>query len=272
MTDAAKPALQPVSVLAPTKAPALGRWGWIILGAFAVYAATTMRWDWLLDYYPKLLWGLLATLLLLVVTTALGLAAAIPLGFVQVVGPRWLSVPARTFCSIIRGTPLLLQLWLLYYGLGSVFAANPEIRDSALWPLLRQAWPYAVIALTVSYAAYEGEVFRGAFAGVAKGQLEAAQSFGMSRWHIFRRIWLPQAFNRALPTLVGETILQLKATPLVATITVMDVYSVAAQVRQATYLTYEPLILISVIYVLFALLIQRAFAAFSTTRYMRSPR
>ena len=164
-------------------------------------------------------------------TTALGFLLAIPIGLVQVTGPRWLSWPAYWFCTVIRGTPLLLQLWFLYYGLGSLFPQFPWIRDSFLWPYLRQAWPYAVLSLTISYAAYEGEVMRGAFAGVPRGQLETARAYGMSRWKLFRRIWLPQATYRALPTLAGETVLQLKATPLVATITVVDIYAVASRVQ-----------------------------------------
>ena len=124
---------------------------------------------------------------------ALGFALAVPLGLWQAAGPRWLGIPAKIFCTIIRGTPLLLQLWLLYYGLGSLFPQFPWIRESFLWPYLRQAWPYAVLSLTLSYAGYEGEVMRGAFAGVPRGQLEAARAFGMSRWKVFRRIWLPQA-------------------------------------------------------------------------------
>jgi len=269
-----------ISMIAAVKAPAapsersepsLGLWSWLILILGVGYAAYSMRWDWLADYYPMLLRGLGTTIMLLVSTTLLGMFFAIPIGFVQVVGPRWLALLARGFCTVIRGTPLLLQLWLLYYGLGSLFPQFPWVRDSFLWPYLRQAWPYAVLALTVSYAAYEGEVFRGAFAGVAKGQLEAAHSFGMSRWHIFRRIWFPQAFHRALPTLAGETILQLKATPLVATITVMDIYSVASQVRQQTYLTYEPLLVISVVYIAVALVLLKLFAADTNTRYIRAP-
>ena len=159
-------------------------------------------------------------------------------------------MPAQAFCTVIRGTPLLLQLWLLYYGLGSLFPQFPWIRQSELWPYLRQAWPYAVLSLTISYAAYEGEVMRGAFAGVPRGQLEAARAFGMSRWTIFRRIWLPQAIYRALPTLAGETVLQLKATPLVATITVIDIYAVASRVRQDTFIIYEPLLLLALIYLM----------------------
>ena len=140
----------------------------------------------------------------------LGFALAVPLGLWQAAGPRWLGIPAKAFCTVIRGTPLLLQLWLLYYGLGSLFPQFPWIRQSFLWPYLREAWPYAVLSLTLSFAGYEGEVMRGAFAGVPRGQLEAARAFGMSRWTTFRRIWLPQAIARALPTLGGETVLQLK--------------------------------------------------------------
>ena len=218
--------------------------GAAIVGAAAVF----MRWDWLPDYYDLALQGIWRTIWLLVVSCALGLSLAIPLGLAQAAGPWWLAAPARAFCTVIRGTPLLLQLWLLYYGLGSLFPQYPWIRGSDLWPYLRQAWPYALLALTMSFAAYEGEVMRGAFAGVPKGQLESARAFGMRRRTIFRRIWLPQAIQRVLPTLAGETVLQLKCTPLVATITVVDIYAVTSRVRQDTFITYEPLLLLALIY------------------------
>jgi polar amino acid transport system permease protein len=220
--------------------------------AIVVFAALTMRWEWLPRYYSLALYGIWTTIWMLVVSSVVGFALAVPLGFVQVTGPWWLAVPARLFCTIIRGTPLLLQLWLLYYGLGSLFPQYPWIRQSELWPILRQAWPYAVLALTLSYAAYEGEVMRGAFAGVARGQIEAARAFGMSRWKIFRRIWLPQAVNSVLPTLAGETVQQLKATPLVATITIIDIYGVASRVRQDTFIIYEPLLLLALVYMVIA--------------------
>jgi polar amino acid transport system permease protein len=221
----------------------------IVVFALLVLACIVfLRWDWVPTYLPMIGWGVMVTLVMLVSTAVLGFLLAVPLGLVQVTGPWFLKMPATAFCTVIRGTPLLLQLWMLYYGLGSLFPQFPAIRHSFLWPYLREAWPYGVAALTISFAAYEGEVMRGAFRGVPRGELEAARAFGMSPWTVFHRIWLPRAVHRALPTLAGETVLQLKATPLVATITVIDVYAVISKVRQETYITYEPLLLLALIY------------------------
>lgn len=209
---------------------------------------TQMEWSWLPVYLPKIGNGLLVTLLLLASSVIAGFALALPLGAVQVTGPAPLRWLANGFCTVIRGTPLLLQLWLIYYGLGALFAQFPEIRGSWLWPYLRQAWPYGFLTLTLSFAAYQGEIMRGAFAGLPRGELEAARAFGMPRLMVFRRVWFPRAVHRALPTLAGEIILQLKATPLVATITVTDLYAVITRVRQDTYMTYEPLLLLIAVY------------------------
>jgi polar amino acid transport system permease protein len=231
----------------------------IVFFSLLLLAITQMRWDWIPQFQGQILAGVGRTLALLVTTTSLGMILAISFGIAQVAGPKPLSWLAFGFCGIIRGTPLLLQLWLLYYGVGSLLAQYPEVRSSFLWPYLRQAWPYAFLSLMISFAAYEGEVMRGAFAGVPRGELEAAKAFGMSRWTMFRRIWLPRALHRALPTLAGDTVLQMKSTPLVATITVVDVYGVISKVRQATYLTYEPLLLLALIYMVLTALIVFAF-------------
>ncbi|MDI3338023.1 ABC transporter permease [Defluviimonas aestuarii] len=223
-----------------------------VFAALVLWCAYALRWDWIPKYAPLAAEGIWRTIWILAVTSVLGFLLAIPLGLAQAIGPWYLAAPARTFCTIIRGTPLLLQIWLLYYGLGSLFPQYPWIRESELWPYLRQAWPYAVLALTLSYAGYEGEVMRGAFSGVARGQIEAAQAFGMPRFTMFRRIWLPQAIQNALPTLGGETILQLKATPLVATIAIVESYAVASRVRQDTFIVYEPLLLLAVVYMVIA--------------------
>jgi polar amino acid transport system permease protein len=231
-----------------------------LAAALVLWCAITLRWDWLPTYAPLLARGLWTTIWLLVVTTILGFALAVPLGLAQAAGPWYLAAPARAFCTVIRGTPLLLQIWLLYYGLGSLFPQIPGIRETWAWPYLREAWPYAVLALTISYAGYEGEVMRGAFAGVPRGQLETGQAYGMGRFTLFRRIWLPQATRNALPTLAGETILQMKATPLVATITIMDTYAVTSRVRQDLLIVYEPLLLLAVCYLALAGLIALGFS------------
>ena len=208
-----------------------------------------MQWYWVAEYWPKFIDGIIITLQLLSVSIIIGMTLAIPIGLVQVTGPRWLAIPARAFCTVIRGTPLLIQLWLLYYGLGSLFPLIPEIRESFLWPILRDAFPYAILAFSLSVAGYEGEVMRGAFKSVPKGELEAARAFGMGRFTLLRRIWLPRAFQNVLPTLAGEFVLTLKSTPLAATITVFDVYGVGSIVRQETYRVYEPLLLVAGIYI-----------------------
>ncbi|WP_342644188.1 ABC transporter permease [Rhodoligotrophos ferricapiens] len=220
----------------------------LMAATLVIYMVMTMRWDWLPEYWPMLLVGVWHTILLLITSALLGFLLAVPLGLVQVTGPAPLSWLARSFCTIIRGTPLLLQLWLIYYGVGSLFPQIPEIRNSFLWPYLREAWPYGILALTLSFAGYEGEVMRGAFAGVPRGELDAARAFGMGRFTTLRRIWLPRAIHRALPTLNGDMVLQLKSTPLVATITVIDVYAVISRIRQDTYLVYEPLLFLALVY------------------------
>lgn len=217
-----------------------------------VAAILFLRWDWIPQYGHMLVRGILTTIYLLLSSTAVGIVLAVGLGLVQVTGPRPLAWLANGFCGIIRGTPLLLQLWLLYYGSASLLAQHPEFRKEypELFYYLRQAWPYAFLSLTLSFAAYEGEVMRGALAGVPRGELQAATAFGMGQWKVFRRIWLPRAIHRALPTLAGDVVAQMKSTPLVATITVIDVYGVIVKVRQDTYLTYEPLLLLSLFYLL----------------------
>ena len=245
----------------------LRRWVLAAIGiGIIAYCAFALNWSWLQTpkYQGMIFQGVWNTIWILVVTMALGFILAIPIGFVQAAGPWYLARPAQAFCTVIRGTPLLLQLWLLYYGLGSLFPMYPWIRESDLWPILRQAWPYAVLALTLSVAGYEGEVMRGVFKGVPQGQLEAARAFGMSRWGIFRRIWLPQAVARVLPTIGGETVLQMKSTPLVATITVIDIYAVASRVRQDTFIIYEPLLLLALVYLIIAGVIVALFAWFES--------
>jgi polar amino acid transport system permease protein len=212
------------------------------------------RWDWLAKYYPLLISGLWLTLVLWVLSCIFGMILAIPIGLVQVTGPSWLAALARGFCTVIRGTPLLLQLWLIYYGVGSLFPqiaqVYPEFRQDFMWLIRLDAFWYALLAFTLSFAGYEGEIMRGAFLGVPRGELEAARAYGMSPWKVLVRVWLPRAIRLVLPTLAGEVILQLKATPLAMTVTVMDLTGVVrSRITPDTLIVYEPLMLLAFIYI-----------------------
>jgi len=208
-----------------------------------------MDWSWLPIYGPQFIDGIWITIQLLLISLAIGISLAIPIGLVKVTGPRPLAMLARGFCTVIRGTPLLIQLWLIYYGLGSIFPYIEGIRETWVWPILREAFPYAIFAFSLSVAGYIGEVMRGAFQGVPKGELEAARAIGMRPFTLLRRIWLPRAVQNVFPTLAGECVLTLKSTPLAATITVFDVFGVGTMVRQETYKVYEPLLFVAGIYI-----------------------
>jgi polar amino acid transport system permease protein len=207
-----------------------------------------MDWSWLPKYLPMLPYAIFITLQLVAFTMLFGLLLAIPLGLAQVTGSKWLAAAAREYCTFMRGTPLLIQLYILYYGLGSVFSSYPELRQGWYWFILKEGYYYAILAFVLNEAGYLGEILRGAFLSVPKGELEAARACGMSPFQVLRRVWLPRALRNALPALGGETILTLKATPLAALVTVADIFSVADRVRQETYIIYPPLIMIMVIY------------------------
>jgi len=210
-------------------------------------------------FLEALAYGLERTLIILVVSVVVGYLMAIPIGLVQVIGPwplKWLAVG---FCTFIRGTPLLVQLWLLYYGVGSLFPLVPGLRHSFIWPLLQDGFNYALVAFILSFAGYEAEIMRGGFLGVPRGELEAARAVGMSPFTLLRRVWLPRALMLVLPTLSGEVVSQLKSTPLAATVTVMDLYGVAAMIKADMFRTYEPLLLVAAIYGILTAIIATGF-------------
>ena len=243
--------------------------------AVGIPAYLFMDWSWLdsgfttaigskPDYPHLLLVGIWRTIWLLVLSVLFGYMLAIPIGLVQVTGPAWLAAIARGFCTVIRGTPLLVQLWLLYYGIGSLFPSIPGLRQTWIWPFLIEAWPYALLAFTLSFAGYEGEIMRGAFAGVPKGELEAGRAFGMSKSKLLRRIWLPRAIHQALPTLSGEVVLQLKSTPLAATISMFDLFGMVGKIRQDLYIIYGPLLLGAFIYMTLTVIVVLLFRYLET--------
>jgi polar amino acid transport system permease protein len=218
-----------------------------------------MDFSWLPKYEPLILSGLWRTVAMMVISGVIGILLAIPVGLAQTAPRGALSRLSRGFTTTIRGTPLLVQVYLIYYGLGDLFSRTPAIRHSFFWPYLRDGFWYAVLAFSISVAAYEGEILRGGFLAVPRGELEAARACGMSRLLILRRIWLPRAIQVSMPALSGEAILLLKSTPLAATITVVDLMGAAGIVRAQTFRTYEPLLLVAGVYVVLALIIAVVF-------------
>jgi polar amino acid transport system permease protein len=224
--------------------------GGIILG---------LNFSWVTRYWPLMLEGLWTTLVLLFWSGLLGFALALLVGLARISRNLLLNGAALGFTSIIRGTPLLVQIFILYYGMGSLFAAFPAIRQTFLWPYLRDDLPYLILALTLSVGGYVGEIIRGALLSVPKGEIEAGRAYGLSGFTLLRRIWLPRALQGIVPTLAGETVLLLKSTALASTIAVVDLLGAANRVRTNTLIAYEPLIAVAVVYFVLTMVIERGF-------------
>jgi polar amino acid transport system permease protein/octopine/nopaline transport system permease protein len=156
----------------------------------------------------------------------------------------------------MRGTPLLAQTYLIYYGLGELLPGS-WVQQSFLWPYLREGFWYAVFAFSLNTAGYTGEILRGAIEAVPRGEIEAAKAYGMSSRMIFWRIKLPRAVQICLPTMTGETILLLKATSLASLITVWEVMGTARQIQKMTFRVYEPLLAAGFIYIVLVFILTR---------------
>jgi len=211
------------------------------------------------EVMPKLIAAIPLTLLLTAVPFVFGNLAGVPVAVARLSRNPALWMPSYAFCLLMRGTPLLVQIYLVYYGLGQVLAdvqlfGQPIMR--AL-PFMRDGIWYALFALTINTAGYTGEILRGAIAGVPHGEIEAGKAFGMSKWLVFRRITLPRAIRICLPAMSSETVLLLKATSLASTITVYEVLGESAYIRAQTYRVYETLFGAAIIYIALVFLLTR---------------
>jgi len=205
------------------------------------------------DSLPALLRGALLTVQLVALSLACGFVLAVPLALLRARGGPLLRWPVELYLLFFRGTPLLVQMFLIYYGFGQF----PAFRESVLWPLLREAYWCAIIAFTLNTAAYTAEIFRGAIEGVPKGEVEAARSLGLSGWLLFRLIVLPRAFRVALPAYGNEMVLMLKGSALASTITLVELTGAARIIVSQTAAPYEPFVTAGLIYLALALLIDR---------------
>jgi octopine/nopaline transport system permease protein len=216
---------------------------------------------------PRILQGLGLTLNLLVVSTLLGLVLALGILLMRLSGRAWLIWPAKAYIYFFRGTPLLVQLFIIYHGL-------PQfgfIRHSFLWPILREPYWCAIIALALNTAAYVSEILRGGVLGVDKGLIEAGKALGLNRFQRSTRITAPLAIRLALPAYSNEIVSMLKSTALASTVTLMEMTGVARTIVAETFAPYEIYIAAAIIYLVLVWMIQTGFGLLEryTNRHVR---
>ncbi|MEM7776433.1 MAG: ABC transporter permease subunit [Pseudomonadota bacterium] len=175
--------------------------------------------------------GIFVTIELVSLASVIGFALAIAVVLARVSGNWALSIPAYIYCYVFRGTPLLVQLWILYFGIGALGADGL----GPLWPFFRDAWWVGLLALILNTTAYVAEILRGGIENLPKGQIEAAEAYGLSWTTRMRRIVFPQALQIAWPAYGNEVILLLKASALVSTITVLDLMGQIRTVFSRSY-------------------------------------
>ena len=188
--------------------------------------------------------GLDNTLLLLLISLPIGFVLALIFALGRVSKIKILSKSIASYIFVIRGTPLLVQIYLIYFGLGSV----KFIRESFLWYALKEPFWCGVIALTINTVAYGAEIFRGGIQSIEKGQVESGLSLGFSKFLLLRKIILPIAIRKVLPSYGNELILMVKATSLVSLTTYMEMTGLARKIMAKTFAPVEAFIAAGILY------------------------
>lgn len=204
---------------------------------------------------PKILSGIGITFQLMVLSAVLGLILAVILLLMRISGKWYLSWPAQVHIYIFRGTPILVQIFIIYYGLPQF----DFIRDSIFWPILREPFGCAVLALTLNTGAYVSEILRGGVLGVDRGILEAGSALGLSAKQKFIYLTTPIAARLALPAYSNDFISLMKATSLASTITLLDMTGIARTIVAQTFAPYEIFISLAIIYMILTFFIQKTF-------------
>ncbi|WP_113447326.1 ABC transporter permease [Rhizobium cremeum] len=193
---------------------------WFLLAVGIVYMIVS-NWDpdKFAKYGERYFSGLLTTLMLVVGSITLGALLSLPIAYARMSKNRVLSTVSYAYVYLFRGTPLLAQIYLIYYGLGSF---RPQIEAVGLWWFFREAWNCALLSMTLNTAAYQAEILRGAIRSVPRGQTEGAKSLGLPASVTFWKVILPQALIVALRPYGNEIILMIKGSAVVAVVTVLD--------------------------------------------------
>lgn len=210
-----------------------------------------MDFDVIIEHFPRLLEGAWTTIQLVVISGVIGSLMAVPIGLARH-SDRWLikALPYG-YIFFFRGTPLLVQMFLVYYGVAQFEA----IRDSFLWSYLREPYWCAIIAFCLNTSAYTAEILRGALSAIPRGEVEACKVLGMSKALTYRRILLPRAFGMIVPAYGNEIILMLKSSALASTITLLDLTGMARTIIARTYTPIEIFLAAGAVYLAMSLVI-----------------
>ncbi|VVN76444.1 ABC transporter permease [Pseudomonas fluorescens] len=214
-----------------------------------------MNWEVIIKWLPKLAQGATLTLELVAIAVILGLLLAIPLGIARSSRRWYVRALPYAYIFFFRGTPLLVQLFLVYYGLAQFDA----VRGSIFWPYLRDPFWCATATMTLHTAAYIAEILRGAIQAIPPGEIEAARALGMSRPKALFYIILPRAARIGLPAYSNEVILMLKASALASTVTLLELTGMARTIIARTYLPVEIFFAAGMFYLLMAYVLVRGF-------------
>ncbi|WP_137974734.1 ABC transporter permease [Pseudomonas sp. F(2018)] len=214
-----------------------------------------MNWEVIYKYLPKLLEGAALTVELVAFAVLAGLILALPMGIARASRHWYVRALPYGYIFFFRGTPLLVQLFLVYYGLAQFDA----VRQGPLWPYLRDPYWCTVITMTMHTAAYIAEILRGAIQAVPPGEIEAARALGMSRAQAMTYIILPRAARIGLPAYSNEVILMLKASALASTVTLLELTGMSRTIIARTYLPVEIFFAAGIFYLVIAYVMVRAF-------------
>lgn len=202
--------------------------------------------DWALiaESLPAYWRGLQVSLLLMLICVSASFVLSVPLAIARVSPNPWLAKPVFLYTYVMRGTPLLVQLYMIYFGL----AQFEWMRESAAWPLFRNAWFCAWLAFALNSTAYTTEILAGALRQTPNGEVEAARSLGMSTAKIYRRILLPSAIRRALPQYGNELVMVMHATSIASAVTIVELTRTARDVYYNNLAPLEAFGLVAVFY------------------------
>ena len=221
-----------------------------------------MDFDLMITSFPKLLGATVVTLKLLSASLFFGLFLGLFFAILRLNKNIFINKFAYGYSYIFRGTPLLVQIFIIYFGLGQV----EWIRESFLWIILKEPYSCAILAFTLNTGAYSSEIFRSAFETINKGVLEAAEGLGLNKINVFFKIKLPIAIKQSLPAYGNEMILMLKGTSLASTVTLLDLTGVAKHIISTTFRPVEVFIVAGSIYLLMTFIIHN-FIKFLEKRY-----